>query len=478
MKLIYSILVFVNLINIFHTLVCPIYPSRKINSRQFQSIKTCDTNCTFSSVLEKHNACLGVYYNYSGIILIKQLDVIYSDVQCLTSKKCLLEIDSKNSQSFSCCCTTDNCTLDWQTIAATTYRTIFINHTATIETIIITEDQYSWKLLSIIITFVIIIVLIIFGLCLWKSRGNKYVNEDRKSLPPSMEDLFFSAQELNVGKSSIVYKAILEHNIAALKVYNQANILIWKNEITILKSIKHESIIRILSEGQYDSHLYLLLPFYENGTLQSYLHARSKKLSMNQCLRFLRTLAAAISYLHTGNNSIHTTIVHRDIKSSNILIDKNELNLCLTDFGVAMALPPVLTEKDFVQIGTMRYMAPELLEGVIAHTREALCSVDMYALALVMWEILTQCEEYPTTEYCPPYEEYRKKTSDGSSFTSEIYDIVVVHRLRPSLIRPLKDNPHVLIMDELCSLIDACWITDSDMRMNAQTLAFKLNQHT
>ncbi|CAF5223867.1 unnamed protein product, partial [Rotaria magnacalcarata] len=146
-----------------------------------------------------------------------------------------------------------------------------------------------------------------------------------------------------------------------------------------------------------------------------------------------------------GKNSIHTTIVHRDIKSSNILIDKSELNLCLTDFGVAMALPPVLTERDFVQIGTMRYMAPELLEGVIAHTREALCSVDMYALALVMWEILTQCEVYPTTEYRPPYEEYRKKNSDGSSFTSEIYDIVVVHRLRPSLIRSLKDNPHVLV---------------------------------
>jgi serine/threonine protein kinase len=91
------------------------------------------------------------------------------------------------------------------------------------------------------------------------------------------------------------------------------------------------------------------------------------------------------------------TIVHRDIKSSNILICKNELKLYLADFGVAIALPQILTEKDFVQIGTMRYMAPELLEGVIAHTHEALCSVDMYALALVMWEILTQCDVYPIT---------------------------------------------------------------------------------
>jgi len=154
---------------------------------------------------------------------------------------------------------------------------------------------------------------------------------------------------------------------------------------------------RILSEGQYDSHLYIVFPYYENSTLQSYLRTTNRILSINQCLIYYRSLASAISYLHLGKNNTHMTIVHRDIKSSNILICKNELKLYLADFGVAIALPQILTEKDFVQIGTMRYMAPELLEGVIAHTHEALCSVDMYALALVMWEILTQCDVYPIT---------------------------------------------------------------------------------
>ncbi len=137
------------------------------------------------------------------------------------------------------------------------------------------------------------------------------------------------------------------------------------------------------------------MPYYETGTLQSYLRTPNRTLSINQCLIFLRSLASAISYLHLGQNKTHMTIVHRDIKSSNILVYKNELNLCLTDFNVAVNLPQVLTEKDFVQIGTMRYMAPELLEGVIAYTHDALYSVDMYALALVMWEIVTQCDVYP-----------------------------------------------------------------------------------
>lgn len=40
-------------------------------------------------------------------------------------------------------------------------------------------------------------------------------------------------------------------------------------------------------------------------------------------------------------------------------------------------------------------MAPELIELAITHTSDALCKVDMYALGLVMWEIVTQCQEYP-----------------------------------------------------------------------------------
>jgi len=143
-------------------------------------------------------------------------------------------------------------------------------------------------------------------------------NNDKKLFikpPPSssIEQLFFSAQQINIGKNSIIYKAILDNNIVALKVYKQANMLIWKNEVTLLKSIKHESIIKILSEGQYNSHLYLVFPYYENGTLQSYLRTPNRTLSINQCLIYFRSLASAISYLHLGRNSNHVTIVHRDI---------------------------------------------------------------------------------------------------------------------------------------------------------------------
>lgn len=61
---------------------------------------------------------------------------------------------------------------------------------------------------------------------------------------------------------------------------------------------------------------------------------------------------------------------------------------------MAKILQPILTPNDFIQIGTYRYMAPELLELAISHTSDALCKVDMYAAGLVMWEIVTQCLDY------------------------------------------------------------------------------------
>ncbi len=138
-------------------------------------------------------------------------------------------------------------------------------------------------------------------------------------------------------------------------------------------------------------------------------YLRSNKLSWSICYSFLVSLIDAIDYLHfedlssndylTSNRIRKPILIHRDIKSSNILLKSTpNLSLCLSDFGLAKILPPILTPNDFIQIGTYRYMAPELLELAITHTSDALCKVDIYALGLVMWEIVTQCYDYSCKE--------------------------------------------------------------------------------
>jgi hypothetical protein len=89
-------------------------------------------------------------------------------------------------------------------------------------------------------------ILIIFTFGLWKSLRNQDNRQFLKqpSSSSSIEQVFFSAQQINIGKNSIVYKTIIDNDLVALKVYKQTNMLIWKNEVTLLKSIKHESIIK------------------------------------------------------------------------------------------------------------------------------------------------------------------------------------------------------------------------------------------
>ena len=205
---------------------------------------------------ETQNACLGVYYNESGNIFIKQLGTIHSDKQCLLSKQCILDIDPLNSQSFSCCCSSDNCTLDWQiifttTTTTTTFRSILTNN-STIKNVLINEqNDFLWKLFVIIFIIMIILILIMFTFGLWKvlktkqhKNSKSVIKSSSSSSSSSIEHLFFSAQQIINGKNSTVYKANFHNEIIALKLYNQTNILMWKNEVNLLQSIKHESIIK------------------------------------------------------------------------------------------------------------------------------------------------------------------------------------------------------------------------------------------
>ncbi|KAG7280156.1 hypothetical protein CRUP_037740, partial [Coryphaenoides rupestris] len=81
-----------------------------------------------------------------------------------------------------------------------------------------------------------------------------------------------------------------------------------------------------------------------------------------------------------------------DIKSKNILL-KSNLTACLADFGLALRFESGKSVSDtHGQVGTRRYMAPEVLEGAINIQRDAFLRIDMYALGLVLWELASRCK--------------------------------------------------------------------------------------
>ncbi|NXI03248.1 AVR2B protein, partial [Nicator chloris] len=82
---------------------------------------------------------------------------------------------------------------------------------------------------------------------------------------------------------------------------------------------------------------------------------------------------------------------HRDFKSKNVLL-KNDLTAVLADFGLAVRFEPGKPPGDtHGQVGTRRYMAPEVLEGAINFQRDAFLRIDMYAMGLVLWELVSRC---------------------------------------------------------------------------------------
>ncbi|KFV58347.1 TGF-beta receptor type-2, partial [Tyto alba] len=88
---------------------------------------------------------------------------------------------------------------------------------------------------------------------------------------------------------------------------------------------------------------------------------------------------------------------HRDIKSTNVLV-KNEQECVLCDFGIAIRLDPSLTVDDFANSGQASmthqlYMAPEVLESrVNLEDLESFKQMDVYSMALVLWEMASRCE--------------------------------------------------------------------------------------
>ncbi|CAF1022569.1 unnamed protein product [Adineta steineri] len=454
--------------------------------------------------------CLGIYTidknlnKNKHLIRIRQLAFVDDFEDKYTNiTDCILDVD-KTGSNLLCRCNSDNCTLKWKT-ADNLNEKIYHNQN------IIKQQEYSNWFLPLMISLSIIMIIIFISVIIFiKYHGIKKRNEkDNRSFLTNISttstnisnieiDEFLSSNPpyqsiISHGKTSTIYRALTtrketfqhEKKLLAIKVYHgQQYKNLFNNELQILRMIHHPSIINFINHGWYNQSPYLLLEYHDLGSLNNYL--RSHKLSWSTCYSFLLSLVDAIDYLHyedlspndylTINRIRKPIIIHRDIKSSNILIKSNlTLSLCLIDFGLAKILPPILTSNDFIQIGTYRYMAPELLELAITHTSNALCKVDIYALGLVLWEIITQCQEHSySIDYQLPYAEYVKTNETNENKILDIlHQVVVNERKRPAIHRTANMNSKI---SEVLTIIEDCWKHEPESRINARPVLHRLRR--
>ena len=148
-----------------------------------------------------------------------------------------------------------------------------------------------------------------------------------------------------------------------------------KQEINILKSVKHKHIVQLYEVLQTSQHIFIIMEYCEGKDLLDYILTKSK-LSEEESLKYFQQLINALFYLHSQN------IAHRDIKIDNMLLDRNR-DLKLVDFGLSTKYPDdnLLDQP----CGTVVYAAPEVLQGKEYHGMLA----DVWSSGIVLYGMLS-----------------------------------------------------------------------------------------
>ncbi|KAG2318894.1 hypothetical protein Bca4012_054865 [Brassica carinata] len=211
---------------------------------------------------------------------------------------------------------------------------------------------------------------------------------------------FSAGNFLGKGSHGRVYKAVLDGGklLAAVKRTTVASVSQVDNEIEILSRVRHRYMVNLIGYcvDQRRKTKLLVVEYMPNGTLHDHLHSRgislAPPLSWNRRIKHALQIATAVHALH----SAEIPVIHRDIKSSNILID-GEGNARLADFGLALighvdderlkATPPA---------GTMGYLDPSYLAPA-----DLTAKSDVFSFGILLFEIVSGRDAIDLN-YSPP----------------------------------------------------------------------------
>ncbi|XP_003480202.1 TGF-beta receptor type-2 isoform X1 [Cavia porcellus] len=306
------------------------------------------------------------------------------------------------------------------------------------------------------------------------------INHNTELLPIELDTL------VGKGRFAEVYKAKLKQNTSeqfetvAVKIFPYEEYASWKTEKDIFSDInlKHENILQFLTAEERKTELgkqyWLITAFHAKGNLQEYLTRHV--ISWEDLRKLGSSLARGIAHLHSDHTPCgrpKMPIVHRDLKSSNILV-KNDLTCCLCDFGLSLRLDPTLSVDDLAnsgQVGTARYMAPEVLESRMnLENVESFKQTDVYSMALVLWEMTSRCNAVgEVKDYEPPF---GSKVREHPCVES-MKDNVLRDRGRPEIPSFWLNHQGIQMV---CETLTECWDHDPEARLTAQCVAERFSE--
>ncbi|KAL9966078.1 hypothetical protein ACROYT_G024092 [Oculina patagonica] len=331
---------------------------------------------------------------------------------------------------------------------------------------------------AIFAVLAVIMTIVVIYMYKLKCHTAKYTatgaeEKELPDLPLDLSGLHFEKM-VGQGRYGSVWRCYLKGEVVAVKLFPPEHRGTWETERDVYeRHLSHPSILTFFfatqRENTYGPEYLLVTEYHSKGSLQQFL--KSNTVSWQEMCTLCHSLASGLAYLHNDDdNEGKLCFVHRDLSSRNVLVSPN-VTCVLSDFGFAMKMPEIGSTKStddiITEVGTLRYMAPEVLDGAV-NLREceaSLKEIDVYAMSVILWEIAMRCSDIygrePVPDYKPPFE-----AELGPSFTNEaMQEFVARQKKRPGFPDVWKHNHPGLRM--LKETIEDCWDQDGDARLSA-----------
>lgn len=202
-------------------------------------------------------------------------------------------------------------------------------------------------------------------------------------------DVPLSEGGFKVGEGSfgIVYKGIFpDGTIVAVKRMKESLPEQFLTEVRLLRRHSHPNLLPLIGICCNAAYSCLVYEFMKLGSLQSCLANKSSPMYWKRRVTVLTEVVGAIHFLHTRT----PCLIHRDVKSANILLDSN-YTAKLGDFGLVRPLSGDGTTRTEIVVGTSVYMPPEAFTGTISP------KMDTFSFGVVIMEVLTGLPPYTNT---------------------------------------------------------------------------------
>ncbi|KAI3925807.1 hypothetical protein MKX01_003366 [Papaver californicum] len=221
------------------------------------------------------------------------------------------------------------------------------------------------------------------------SQENSSTKEKKFDCEVHWEDLHLG-EEIGQGAFANVYRGVWNGSDVAIKVYigsdyQEATILDYKKEISIMQRLRHPNVLLFMGAVYSPERLAIVTEFLPRGSLFKTLHKSKEALDIRRRLRMALDVVRGMNYLHHRN----PPIVHRDLKSSNLLVDKN-WTVKVGDFGLSKWKHATFVTGRSGR-GTPQWMAPEVLRNEPSDEKS-----DVFSFGVILWELMT--ESIPWTE--------------------------------------------------------------------------------